>query len=135
MTAILSELGAFEVPGGPADGLWLEADQAAQVSGWALRPEGLCRGDICVPVPAERAADFVTDGKVNLAEFWDHMGMPSAMSAAGDVWALGEAAENRGASLLALEAPDFALPDAAGTVHRLSDYRGKKILLATWASW
>jgi len=32
-------------------------------------------------------------------------------------------------------APDFALPDPSGRVHRLSDHRGKKVLLVTWASW
>ena len=33
------------------------------------------------------------------------------------------------------EAPDFTLPDAAGRLHRLSEHRGKKVLLVTWASW
>jgi len=33
------------------------------------------------------------------------------------------------------QAPDFALPDLADRVHRLSDYRGRKVLLVTWASW
>ena len=32
-------------------------------------------------------------------------------------------------------APDFALPDPSGRIHRLSDYRGKKVFLVTWASW
>ena len=32
-------------------------------------------------------------------------------------------------------APDFALPDLSGRVHRLSDYRGQKVFLTTWASW
>ena len=32
-------------------------------------------------------------------------------------------------------APDFTLPDSTGRMHRLSDHRGKKVLLVTWASW
>jgi len=32
-------------------------------------------------------------------------------------------------------APDFALPDLDGTVHRLSDYRGKVVVLNFWATW
>ena len=135
MTVILSQLGDSDLPTSPGEGLWLEPDQAAAVSGWALRPEGLCRGDICVPVPAGAAEEFVADGKVNLAAFWDHMGMPVASSTDGDVWALGEGAENRAADLRSLAAPDFTLPDLAGVRHSLSDHRGKKILLATWASW
>jgi hypothetical protein len=27
------------------------------------------------------------------------------------------------------------LPDLDGNLHRLSDYRGKKVLLSAWASW
>ncbi len=33
------------------------------------------------------------------------------------------------------EAPDFALKDAQGNVTRLSDYRGKVVLLDFWATW
>ena len=36
---------------------------------------------------------------------------------------------------LGTPAPDFALPDLDGRVHRLSDFRGRKVFLATWASW
>lgn len=32
-------------------------------------------------------------------------------------------------------APDFALPDTNGRIHRLSDYRGKYILLDFWGTW
>jgi thiol-disulfide isomerase/thioredoxin len=31
--------------------------------------------------------------------------------------------------------PDFALPDLQGAEHRLSDYRGKWILVNYWATW
>jgi peroxiredoxin len=48
---------------------------------------------------------------------------------------LGEGADNRTTSLQSLDAPDFSLPDLDGTLHSLSQHRGKKVLLATWASW
>lgn len=136
---IISDLGEFDVRAGPGtgqgDGLWLDRDEAAAATGWALRPEGLCRGDVCVPVPRDRDAAFAADDKVNIAAFWDLLGMPAAHSRNGDVWALGETADNRTASLRSLDAPDFTLPDLHGVAHSLSDYRGKKVLLATWASW
>jgi hypothetical protein len=53
----------------------------------------------------------------------------------GDVWILARGAGERSAALASLDAPDFALPDLADRVHRLSDYRGRKVLLVTWASW
>ncbi|MDO1529336.1 TlpA disulfide reductase family protein [Fulvimonas sp. R45] len=32
-------------------------------------------------------------------------------------------------------APDLVLPDPAGREHRLSDYRGRRVLLNFWATW
>ena len=32
-------------------------------------------------------------------------------------------------------APDFELPSLTGGSVRLSDYRGKKVVLFMWASW
>jgi hypothetical protein len=34
-----------------------------------------------------------------------------------------------------VEAPDFTLPDLDGRMHSLSDYRGRKVVLLTWASF
>lgn len=126
MTPILSDLGEFSVAAGPGDGLWLSREEAATATGWALQPEGLCRGNVCVPVPPGREAEFVADGNINLAAFWDHMDKPTAHSADGDVWALGEGANEQAESLRSLQAPDFTLPDLDGKPRRLSDYKGKK---------
>jgi peroxiredoxin len=32
-------------------------------------------------------------------------------------------------------APDFTLPDTTGTLHRLSDYRGRTVIINFWATW
>ncbi len=42
-------------------------------------------------------------------------------------------AEESSAALTA--APDFTVQEADGTVHKLSEYRGKPIVLNFWASW
>jgi peroxiredoxin len=34
-----------------------------------------------------------------------------------------------------IEAPDFALPDVSGTIRRLSDHRGRPVLVSFWAVW
>ena len=54
---------------------------------------------------------------------------------AGEIWVLGMSAAGRSASLQSLDAPDFNLPNLAGQSCTLSEHRGKKVLLATWASW
>jgi hypothetical protein len=120
-----------------ADGaqLWIGSTEFAAATGWSLKPEGFCRGDICVPVPVGREAEFVFGDAVNAAALWRRIGNPVVHDSAGEVWVLGAGAAHRSASLQTLEAPDFALPDLAGELHTLSEHRGKKVLLATWASW
>ena len=123
------------------DALWLPARDAEAVTGWVRKPEGLCQGEMCVPLPRGREAELVRDatgsgpGAVNVAALWRLLGRPVARSARGDAWVLGASAGDRAQALRSLEAPDFALPDPGGRLHRLSDHRGKKVLLVTWASW
>ena len=108
-------------------------DALASATGWSLRPEGLCRGDVCVPV-RDRAA-LERAGSVDLAAFAAALGRPLALDLAESAAALGAAAADRAASLASLEAPDFRLPDLSGTERSLSEQRGRKVLLVTWASW
>jgi hypothetical protein len=119
------------------DNLWLSAADLTHASGWELKPEGACLGDVCVAIPPAREAQFVRDagGTFNLATFARHLGQPVVHDDANGVWYFGAAAAARRASLASLEAPDFELPDLDGKMHKLSDYRGKKVLLAAWASW
>ena len=37
--------------------------------------------------------------------------------------------------VVGMNAPDFTLPDRNGKPVKLSQFRGKKVLLLTWASW
>ena len=100
-------------------------------TGWQVKPEGFCRGDVCVP-----AGDAVgSDGRVDIVAFAKRLGRPIVLNLQESAISLGVAAAERADSLQSLEAPDFALPDLAGQQHALSQYRGKKILLATYASW
>jgi hypothetical protein len=105
----------------------------ARATGWVLKPEGLCRGDVCVPV-RNRGALVDADG-VDLAAFAGALGRPLALDLEERTAALGAAAAERGAALASLEAPEFSLPDLAGRRHTLSEQRGKKALLIAYASW
>jgi hypothetical protein len=100
-------------------------------TGWSTKAEGFCLGDRCVP------SGFAVedDGRVNLTAFAERLHRPLVIETSERMVSLGEAAADRIDSLQTLIAPDFELPDLSGQTHRLSDYRGKKILLASYASW
>ena len=48
-------------------GLWLSADDLKRVSGFEFKPQGFCKGDVCVPVPDARKSEFVAGASYNLA--------------------------------------------------------------------
>ena len=129
MTTVLTPAGDFEVK--VRDGLRMTDADAERVTGWTLKPEGMCRADLCVPMPASA----VKGREVDVEAFWTKLGGPVVASEARDVWALGAPAEERNAALEGLQAPDFTLPDIDGTPRSLSQLRGRKVFLATWASW
>lgn len=129
MTTILTATDEFEVA--TRNGLWMKAADAERVTGWALKPEGMCRDDLCVPLPP----DAVSGDEVDVASFWRKLGGPAIANRDGGVWALGVPHDERNAALQDLEAPDLTLPDIDGKPRKLSELRGKKVFLATWASW
>ncbi len=138
MITVLHEQRASPLPRASADGdaLWLERDDIEQATGWSWKPQGLCHGDVCVPLPHGAAGQAIVRGdSLDIAALWRHMGNPVVHDADGSAWVLGSGSAQRAGALATLEAPDFSLPDLDGQSHRLSDYRGKKVFLATWASW
>ena len=137
MITVLTDDRQVDAPRAEAAGqaLWLPADEALALTGWAVKPEGFCKGSACVPVPAGRGREMVRGDRLDVAALWRLLGKPVVRSDRGDVWVLGEGAQDRAATLASLVAPDFTLPDAEGRRHSLSDHRGKKVLLVTWASW
>jgi hypothetical protein len=137
MVTVIHEERETEIAAARADGdaLWVSSADLYRATGWTLTPEGLCRGDVCVPAPLGREAELVRTDGVDLAAFWRHAGHPVVRDGAGRAWVLGTGARHRAQALRSLEAPDFVLPDLEGRPHALSDHRGRKVLLVTWASW
>jgi hypothetical protein len=129
----------FERAVAETNALWLETGELKRLAGWELKPEGICRGDLCVPIPPGAATNFTSkrDGAtyLNFTALADLMGKPWAGDSTHRVWYFGAEAAERGNALKSLRAPDFELPDLDGKMHRLSDYRGKKVFLLAWASW
>jgi hypothetical protein len=118
------------------DSLWLDAATIEHALGWHWKPQGLCRGDTCEPLPpgTEGAAMRCGD-RLDLAAMWRHSRQPVVHDAARETWVFGTGAAERHEALATLEAPDFELPDLQGRLHRLSAWRGRKVFLGTWASW
>ncbi len=118
------------------DGLWLSPAELRRSTGWEPQAAGLCRGSTCIPVPASRRTEFLrADDSVNLSVFAAHEGRAVVHDESRAVWVFGRSGAARSAVTQTLQAPDFELPDLDGRLHRLSDARGRKVLIASWASW
>lgn len=101
-------------------------------TGWAIKPQGACKGEACVPLPANaRRADGLLDAQV----MSERLGMPLVEDSENGIWALGPESSTTGRALTTAVAPELVLPDLDGNLFRLSSLRGKKVVLVTWASW
>jgi hypothetical protein len=111
----------------------LDPDRAefATLTGWVVKPEGACKGEVCVPLPAFA---YLPDDRLDLTVVADSLGMPLVADVETGLRALGPAAVT-GRALDTAETPDLELPDLDGAPFRLSSLRGTKVLLLAWASW
>ena len=117
------------------DDLWLTSDELAAATGWELTPQGLCQADRCVRIPHGREGELVRETRVNVAALARLLEQPVLRDNARSVWYVSDATPARRAAPQSLQAPDFQLPDLEGRLHSLSDYRGNKVFLVSWASW
>jgi peroxiredoxin len=119
--------------------LWVRPPDLARINDFVLKPEGACLADLCVPVRQDRdSAIFVTravQGWFNVTEFARRLEQPYVLDVEHSVWSFGNIPAARNTFLQSAIAPDFALPNREGKLVRLSDFRGKKVLIITWASW
>ncbi len=108
------------------DSLTLDRDAFEQRTGWALKPEGACKGEVCVPLPDGAGLEAVAE----------RLGMPVLHDERHGIWALGPESAVTGRALTTAVAADFELPRVlSGEPFRLSSLRGQKVLLVAWASW
>ena len=115
------------------DDVWLSADTLAAATGWELKPEGLCRADVCVP--AANGTALRSGDEISLTALARLLGQPIVADRAHAVWSFADAVAGPRQPREALDAPDFTLPDLEGRPHALRDYRGRKVFLVSWASW
>ena len=111
--------------------LWVPKSDLPRINGFELKPQGACREDICIPIP--RA--MMRGDLFNLTAFAARVGQKFLGDLATRVWSFGEIPVLQGAYIESRIAPDVEVPDRKGRPVRLSQFRGKKVLLVTWASW
>jgi hypothetical protein len=109
--------------------LWVRAADLPRINQFELKPQGACRADMCIPIPKT----------LKNGEWFNLTGFSRKVhqSFIGDsgVWSFGEIPVMRGSFYESRIAPGFSVPDRKGKIVHLSDFRGKKALVFTWASW
>jgi hypothetical protein len=92
-------------------------------TGWAIKPEGACRADACVPLKQP----------FDVRDMAERLGMALVHDPDHGLWALGPEAGGR--ALTSPELPDLVLPDRQGRDFALRSLRGTKVFMTAWASW
>lgn len=107
------------------DSLDVTPDAFAAGTGWAIKPQGACKAEVCVPLPRTEAFDLRATA--------ERLGMAVIHDEASGLWALGP--EALGTALVSAQAPELVLDDLAGRPFRMSALRGQKVVLVAWAPY
>ena len=102
-----------------------DAQRFEAASGWSVKTEGACKGDVCVPLGG---------GPFDLGRTAEKLGMAVVHDPELGVWAIGPETIG-GRALMTAEAPELVLPDLDGREFRLSSVRGQKVALVAWAPY
>ena len=116
-----------------ADRVLLDPGQLEAGTGWRLKPEGLCRGEVCVPTTMW--PELVEDGRIDLAVFARLTDQIVVTDAVERIAALGPSASRRSSEMASLQAPDFTVDTIDGVAVSLGDFTGRKKLLVAFSSW
>jgi hypothetical protein len=92
-------------------------------TGWAVKPEGACRAEQCVPL----------EEPFDVRQLAERLGMALVHDERHQLWALGP--DSGGRALASAELPDIVLPDRFGEDFALRSLRGTKVFMIAWASW
>jgi len=106
------------------------AEELHAATGWEIKPEGACKGDVCVPLGGLAAR---ADGTIDVNAFAERMRMPVAHDEKHRLWSLGP--QSGGRVLDSAEFPDLVLSDFDGGTLDFATLRGRKVLLVAWASY
>ncbi len=111
------------------DQLDVSADQFYAAMGWEIKPEGACKGDVCVPLDQTKQSNGF-----DLIDTAERLGMAIVHDQSAGLWAIGPESIN-GRALVSANAPELVLPDIDGNEFRLSSLRGQKVVVVSWAPY
>jgi len=95
-------------------------------TGWEIKAEGACKGDVCVALDQSGAFDVQFTA--------DRLRMAVVQDADEGLWAIGpESLGDR--ALVTAAAPELVLPDLDGDEFRLATLRGQKVVIVSWAPY
>lgn len=107
------------------DTLDIDVAQFERGTGWQIKPEGACKGEVCVPLGG---------GPFDLRATADRLGMAIVEHEASRRYVIGP--ESLGDRALATaDAPELVLDDIDGNEFRLSSLRGQKVVIVSWAPY
>jgi hypothetical protein len=104
-----------------------------ELTGWEAKPEGMCRGELCVPAPGA-----LDNGMVNVEAAAGKLGMPLVHEPAHGVWALGVSTATGRALTSAKAVFPSSLIDGTSNDNTTFDFtslRGRRMIMVAWASW
>jgi hypothetical protein len=131
-TIVTDEARAVEAEA-DGDRLLIEPTALPDAIGWDWKPEGLCRGNVCVPV---RDRDRLLVGeRLDVGAVATALGRLAVVDAGAGIAAIALPKESRRQALRDHQASAFTLPDLDGVAHDLDEWRGSKKLLVAFASW
>src|SRR5262249_56082465 len=107
--------------------LWVTLADLTKATKWEVKPEGVCSATECIPIPADKKKEFLTERSgaswFNLSAFARLLKQPVAHDAKHGVWYFGPRPES---SLSSLMAPAFPLPHHTRKLPRLSEFPANK---------
>lgn len=115
--------------------LRVPVDEFTALTGWEAKPEGMCRGEVCVPAPGALDSSTGTTQMVDVEAAAAKLGMPIVHDAEHGVWALGVATATGRALASAKAVFPSSLIDAAGRAFDFASLRGRRMIMVAWASW
>jgi hypothetical protein len=108
------------------DRLEISPQEFSAGTGWEIKAEGACKGEICVPLGLRDDFDVLATA--------ERLRMAVVHDAAQGLWALGpESLGDR--ALVTAQAPELVLPDHGGNEFNLSSLHGRKVAIVSWAPY